>query len=94
MRKLFKFIVPVFVLFWIFIGINEANRPGYTWNLFLGADVFLNTFLGGEKETISDRLGREVLEESNPFATAFCTLLLDRVFEEDGHCQNAYLNGE
>lgn len=78
----------IFAAIGLFFVVMDILRPGYTMNFWLGLDIFANTVLFGEVETISARLGRSQ-SAGDWFATQFCGLL-DVLFEEEGHCLNAW----
>ena len=72
------------ILGWIALEIVD---PGYTRNFLVGLDVFANTVIFGEVETISARLGRRETK-GDSWSEFFCDIL-DVVFIEPDHCLNA-----
>ncbi|MEL6207086.1 MAG: hypothetical protein AAFR47_17480 [Pseudomonadota bacterium] len=66
-------------------------RPGYTRNFWVGLDVFANTVIGGEVETISERWGRAEAR-GNWWAARACDVL-DVFFNEVDHCVVAWARG-
>lgn len=87
-RTILFIVVPLG--FWF--GINEAIKPGYTYNVWINIDELANALLYGDNETISARLGRYELEGSW-LAGTFCDVL-DVFFKEEDHCILSLPEGE
>lgn len=71
-------------VFWVTM---EIIKPGWTVNVLLGLDVFANTLLWGDVETISLRMGKQ--EDANPIARKVCAVL--DLFDKD-HCAKTVEN--
>ena len=71
---------------WMVLGawiVMEIIKPGWTINVLLGLDIFANTILFGEVETISSRAGKAA---GQLWADLLCFGL--DLFDP-GHCENS-----